>query len=112
MKKLTIIFLSIFFLNCDNNSESDLIAPTPEKVTYNTTIKNIMNVKCNICHNNNIANSYLTYQETKNDIEEILVRIQRNEGTPGAMPQGGPKLSQADINLFLKWKADGLLDNN
>jgi predicted CXXCH cytochrome family protein len=112
MKKLVkIIILSIFFLNCDNDSEFDLKTPTPETVKYTTNIKPIMQEKCNSCHNSGNSN-YSTYQLTKDNINIILNRIQRENGDNLLMPQGRPKLSQADINLFIKWKADGLLDNN
>jgi hypothetical protein len=93
------------FMNCETDSESDLRAPVPVLVKYNNSIKPIMDAKCTSCHN-----EYSNYSGTKNDITAILIRIQKNNGDPLLMPQNGPKLSQADINLFLKWQADGLLE--
>jgi hypothetical protein len=94
-----------FFVNCESDSESDLRAPVPELVKYDKSIKPIMDAKCISCHS-----EYSNYSGTKNDITDILIRIQKNNGDPLLMPQNGPKLSQADINLFLKWQTDGLLE--
>ena len=107
---ILLLFFSFFLYSCISESISDISAPIPEKVKYNTNIKNIMSIKCNLCHKGSTATSYLTYIETKNAISEILNRIQKNEGSSGAMPQGGPKLSQSEINLFIKWQEDGLLE--
>ncbi|MFY7810248.1 MAG: hypothetical protein ACOVQ2_00810 [Flavobacterium sp.] len=104
---LVIVFLNV---NCNSDSESDLKAPTPILVNYKENIKPIMSVKCNYCHNGQGLTSYLTYEETKNSIIQILNRIQKNEGEAGFMPSGRPKLSQSDINTFLKWQTDGLLE--
>jgi hypothetical protein len=103
------IGLGVVFVNCENDSVSDLTVPVPTKVKYTETIKPIMSVKCNSCHNSGNIN-YSTYQLTKDNINKLLNRIQRENGDNQLMPQGGPKLSQSDINLFLKWQADGLLE--
>ncbi|WP_449400787.1 hypothetical protein [Chryseobacterium wanjuense] len=46
----------------------------------------------------------------KTHIDNILDRIQRPNGDPLKMPQGGA-LSPSQINIFTKWKADGLVEN-
>lgn len=110
---IPIIIISFLFLNCEIDSESDLTAPVPDVVEYVKTIKPIMDNKCNGCHDGSTATQYLNYSQTKNAISGvngILDRIQRNQADSQVMPQGSPKLSQADINLFLKWQADGLLE--
>jgi hypothetical protein len=75
-------------------------------VTFNADIKPLITANCGSCHNN-----FTVYQNAKNNINSILDRIQRAAGSSGAMPQGGPKLSQADIDKFIKWNTDGLLEN-
>jgi hypothetical protein len=110
---IPVIIISFLSLNCEKDSESDLTAPVPTIVKYTTSIKPIMDNKCNGCHNGSTATQYLNFQQAKNAISGvngILDRIQRNQADSQVMPQGSPKLSQADINLFLKWQADGLLE--
>lgn len=75
-------------------------------VTFNADIKPLITANCGSCHS-----SFTTYQTAKNNIDKILDRIQRAAGSSGAMPQGGPKLSQSDIDKFIKWNTDGLLEN-
>ena len=41
----------------------------------------------------------------------LLDRISRPEGASGLMPNGGPRLPQATIDLIVQWDADGLLEN-
>lgn len=106
---ITIVLVALLFTNCEKDSESDLKAPVPEVVKYTTNIKPIMEAKCNSCHNSGNSN-FSTYTLAKNNLSIILNRIQRENGDNQLMPQGGPKLSQADINLFLKWQTDGLLE--
>ena len=48
--------------------------------------------------------------EIIDNIDNIINRIERPNGDPLKMPQGG-SLSQSQINLFVKWKADGLIEN-
>ncbi len=58
---------------------------------------------CNGCHNT-------TYSGTKDRLNSVLDRIQRQESQAGFMPQGGRRLSDAEINLIKKWVSDGLLE--
>ena len=106
---IPILLVALLFTNCEKDSESDLKNPVPEIVKYTINIKPIMEAKCNSCHNTGNSN-YSNYTLAKNNISIILNRIQRENGDNQLMPQGGPKLSQADINLFLKWNSDGLLE--
>ena len=40
----------------------------------------------------------------------LIERISIAEGSPGAMPEGGPRLPQNDINAIIQWNAEGLLE--
>lgn len=81
-------------------------------VTFNADIKPLITANCSPCHTSGGAQTNWTvYQNAKNNINNILDRIQRAAGSSGAMPQGGPKLSQTDIDKFIKWNTDGLLEN-
>ena len=78
-------------------------AANTTQVSFVSDIKPILNGTCTGCHSN-----YSDYTSTKNDVDKILNRIQRQPGSTGFMPQGGQALTAAQIELIKKWKADGL----
>lgn len=81
-----------------------VVKSTPTtQVSFMNDIKPILVSNCTGCHSN-----YNDYTSTKNDVDKILNRIQRQPGTTGFMPQGGQSLPAAQIELIMKWKADGL----
>ena len=47
---------------------------------------------------------------SKETIDDILVRIKANPGDKGFMPFKHDKLSDSLINVFVKWKSDGLAE--
>jgi hypothetical protein len=51
-----------------------------------------------------------TYATAKTNIDEMITRIQLNPGDKGFMPFKHPKLPDSTIQVFVKWKADGLLE--
>lgn len=80
-------------------------APT----TFNTDIQPLIASKCTPCHvAGGSQQNFTVYNNAKTKITSILDRIQRAQGSAGAMPQGGPALSTAEINLIKKWQTDGL----
>ncbi len=119
MKKLFIIsgFLSLTFLGCTSISTDDLIEaqPLPTLVTYND-VKSIINNNCISCHSNPPINGapipLTTYSEVKTAVENnsLLDRIAKQAGESGAMPAGGPRLPQNQIEQMIQWLTDGLLE--
>lgn len=82
-------------------------------VTYNKNIKTIVDANCVVCHSPTGSASFqpfTNYNQVKNNIDNIINRIQRPNGDPQKMPQGG-SLSANQIDFFIKWKADGLNEN-
>lgn len=122
MKKIiyTIGFIGLF--GCSTDSTNDLqSAPIPTlplaqnvPITYTANIKSIIDTNCISCHNNppvNGAPTNLTnYLNVKNASGTILERISKNTGESGAMPLGGQRLSQIQIDTFQKWINDGLIE--
>ncbi|MFZ9981434.1 MAG: c-type cytochrome [Cyclobacteriaceae bacterium] len=87
-----------------NSALTIVIKSAPaSQVSFTADIKPILTGNCTGCHSN-----YNDYTSTKNDVEEILNRIQRQPGSTGFMPQGGQALSAAQIELIKKWKEEGL----
>lgn len=115
-KKIFYSILIVLFYNCESDSINDISnqAPNPDpevKVSYVTDIAPIMSANCTSCHSNPPISGagipLTTYSEVKDGIDQVLDRINRNEGDPKLMPIGGPKLPQSVIDKIQKWKDDG-----
>lgn len=113
MKFKNLIFATIaciLLFNCSHNGGGDL-SEIPATVTYNGSVKAIISNNCNRCHGNPTSNgapiSFVTYDQVKNNIDNILGRI-NNVSDP--MPQSG-LMPIENRNLIQKWKDDGLLEN-
>lgn len=78
-------------------------------VGYDASIKAIIQNNCGSCHINGPQREFGNYTAAKNNIDEILRRINLAQGAAGMMPSNGTKLSQQTINTIQKWKDDGLL---
>jgi mono/diheme cytochrome c family protein len=114
--KINLFILSGFvvFTSCTTDSISDLTEPTNlNEVTYTSSVKSIIDSNCIVCHGdiptNGAPMSLTTYENVKEAVlnRNLLDRISRTEGTSGAMPLGGPRLPQNDINAITTW-----IDNN
>jgi mono/diheme cytochrome c family protein len=115
MKKLIYIFSSAAVLMaCESRTYEEISDNTPiaEQVTYTKDVKPIIEANCIGCHSpGGPGPQILTgYDQVKNNIDNIIDRIGRPNGDPLKMPQGG-SLSPSQINIFTKWKADGLIEN-
>lgn len=116
MKKLAYLlglFSMIILYSCDSRTYEDISDHTPivVAVKYTADIKPIIDNNCIGCHSaDGFIKPLATYEQAKNNIDAILDRIQRPNGDPGKMPKGG-SLSSTQINTFIKWKADGLIEN-
>ncbi len=102
--------------SCTNDSSEDFLGVIPNVVNYTEHIKPIINNNCLTCHNSNpnpIGPFPLeTYDEVQDKTENgnLLQRIQLPVGDPLIMPQTG-KMSQTNIDIILKWKDQGYLEN-
>ena len=120
MKQINTFFLfslTVLFLSCSNDSESDLTdIPNGEPVTYSGTVKNIIDTNCISCHgtvqSNGAPMSLTTYENVKSAVltRGLLDRISRTQGSPGMMPNGGTRLPQNIIDQVVEWNNDGLLE--
>ncbi|MET3538441.1 hypothetical protein [Chryseobacterium limigenitum] len=116
MKKILYILSSAALLvACESRTYEEISdnKPIAEIVKYTQDVKPIVDANCISCHSATGSAPYkpfTNYNEVKDNIEVILDRIQRQNGDYQKMPQGG-SLSQSQINIFIKWKADGLIEN-
>lgn len=113
MKKIIYVLSSTILLTaCESRTIEEISSDVPlsEKVFYSTDIKPIMDTNCNSCHSQSSPGAYKkfdNYNDTKNNIETILDRIQKPANVPTKMPLFGT-LSPSQIETFLKWKQNGL----
>lgn len=110
--KIGILISGLSLLGCDTRTYEDLTGKIeiPETVKYTQDVKPVVERNCTVCHSPGGASSFFPltdYTLVKNAIDRILDRVQRPSGDPQKMPQGG-NLSQTDIDILKKWKADGL----
>lgn len=115
MKKLIYTLIPVLFLtSCESRTYEEISdnTPIPDEVTYAKDIRPIVDANCMPCHAVGGSGAFpLTdYTLVKNNIDNILNRLQRPNGDPQKMPQGS-SLSPSQINIFIKWKADGLTEN-
>lgn len=81
-------------------------------ITYVSHIQSIVAAKCTPCHFPPQGNKepYHTYAAVARDVDEIILRVNKNPGEKGFMPLRHPKLSADTIQLFAAWKEQGLLE--
>ena len=115
---LSSLALLCCLVGCTTVTEDDLIEPVEETftVTYNNTVKSIIDNNCIVCHTeppiNGAPMSLLTYDDVRDAVEnlDLIDRISSND--PGfVMPEGGPRLPQPIIDQVIQWEADGLLED-
>ena len=81
------------------------------KVTFKDDIMGVITSSCAPCHVSGGGNTtYTEFAKAKSNVDFILNRINRDEGSAGFMPLNGTKLDAATIALIEQWKTDGLLE--
>lgn len=137
MKKVLMltVLLAVFASCSDSDTYEDIETPTNTEpnnpnpgnpdpgtpsepstaVTYTKNVKSIIDANCIGCHQSGRSAGFrplTTYAEVKAAVENagLLGRIQLQNGQQGIMPQGG-RMSQANIDLIVKWNTDGLKEN-
>jgi uncharacterized membrane protein len=114
MKKLFIVAflaLAVVFQYCTGTRRA--ASKKPAKITYIGHVQPIISSTCSPCHIPSKGNKKPldTYASAKDEIDEMIRRIQKNPGEKGFMPFRHPKkLPDSTINVFVKWKEDGLLE--
>lgn len=117
------ILLLFFLAACVYNNEEKLYSDTSsacnlENVTYTATIKPILQASCYSCHSNTNANGkgaglrLENYSDLQIQVKNgRLMGAVRHEKGFSAMPDGGGKLTDCQINQLQKWIENGSLNN-
>lgn len=112
MRKVSItlcLLAAVILFQCCSHSKK--IAAVP--VTYQNNIQQIVQTSCAPCHIAGKGNkkSLDNYTAAKDNIDEIIARIQKNPTDHGFMPMRNAKLSDQTIAAFIDWKAKGFREN-
>ncbi|MDT0607776.1 hypothetical protein [Croceitalea rosinachiae] len=122
--KLFVIFLfSLFVCSCTNDSEDDLTDIDQEQsdddiettdVTYNNTVKAIIDGSCISCHDSPPRNgapfALVNFQQVSQRANAIFNAMSRQNGAAGAMPPAG-RLPQNTIDQVQEWIDNGSPEN-
>ncbi|HMC85616.1 MAG TPA: cytochrome c [Chitinophagaceae bacterium] len=119
MKKIYIstlmVMMALFFSYCHSTKKAAAAAPAAatSAFTYEKSVQPILMNSCAPCHipskgGNKVALD--SYANAKNDVEDILKRIQMAPEDRGFMPMRHPKLSDTDIATIKSWKDGGLIE--
>ncbi|NHF58319.1 hypothetical protein FK220_003130 [Flavobacteriaceae bacterium TP-CH-4] len=115
-------FCALCIWSCTNDSEADLIEqeqmddePTDGSgVTYENTIRSIMQSSCVNCHDDPPRNgapfALVTFQQVSSRANGILEAMSRQSGESAAMPPAG-RLPQNTIDQIQQWIDNGLPEN-
>ncbi|WP_163515741.1 c-type cytochrome [Gelidibacter japonicus] len=111
-----VVFVGSLLVSCGSNTFSELEDDfTPDEfVTYNSHVKDLIQRNCISCHAPGGISAFrplTNYTLVKEAVltTDLLDRIQRQNGEPGAMPQTG-RMAQNQIDIVLQWVEDGLLE--
>jgi mono/diheme cytochrome c family protein len=108
---LTVLLALFIFTGCSSGSDDDDMGPPDNgdtEVTYNGTIKAIINGNCIGCHSSPPANgapmSLTTYQDVRSAVQSrgLIGAVES-----GAMPPVGSDLTNAQVQAIKDWQADG-----
>ena len=103
---------AMLLYNCSGSRKATASRPVP--YSYETNIRTAIESNCSPCHipaKGGNKKAYDNFANTKNDIDEIIRRIELNPGERGFMPfRGKARLSDSTIAVFKKWREDGLME--
>ena len=95
--------MCICFSGCEKNVEEDHEIKTVDCETYyNENVAPILSSNCTGCHPGQGGLSLDSYTSVYSGIKSgnVLDRVNRNSGDNGFMPQGGQKLSNANLDIL------------
>ena len=111
MKKIisVVLFPFILFSGCENNveenSEDNPVDCTEVETYYTENVAPILESNCTGCHSGPTPTAGLSldsYSVVFIAIKsgDVLDRVNRDQGTNGFMPNGGTKLSDANLDIL------------
>lgn len=111
MKK-TYLLICLATLGLFQYCTSSKKVQAPPKITYDANVHPIVMSTCSPCHisPSGKQKTLNNYMASKTQIDEVLTRIQKKPTEKGFMPFKHPKLPDSTVQVFIRWKNDGLLE--
>ena len=111
-----IVATAFIFSYCSTHKKVAEVDPVAAvKTTFQSDILSVVTTSCTPCHVPSAGGKkkpYDNFSNVKADIDDIIHRISLNPTDRGFMPmRGTEKLPDSVIAKFVKWKADGMLEN-
>jgi hypothetical protein len=118
MKSYFVLFLLIItvlvFSYCSSSKKSTASKVETPQPSYASNIQTLIVGNCSPCHipeKGGKKKAYVTYASVKEDIDEIIRRMELNPHERGFMPfKKTEKLNDSTIAVFKQWKDKGLLE--
>lgn len=115
MKRISLIAVGVFvvavlFQFCAGTKRKAAAVPA---YTFEANVLPLIKTKCTPCHiaPDGKKKHYVTYNVVKADIDSMIRRVSLNPTDKGFMPfKKTEKLPDSLVAIFVKWKADGLLE--
>ena len=107
-----LILLVALFPFCSSPKKIAAITAA-QTVTFEGQVMPLLKAKCTPCHIPPLGTKkhYGTYDVVKEDIDEMIRRVQLQPGENPIMPhRKSEALPDSLVQVFVKWKAGGLLE--
>ena len=114
MKKLFSLAILALAVICFSNCHSSKKLTAHSKVTYQANIQVLVAGNCSPCHfpdKNGMKKPLNSYTAVKENIDDMIHRIELNPDEKGFMPFKHPKLSDSTIAVFKQWRDKGMPEN-
>ena len=110
---LSLLIVTVFIFSYCSSSKKTAAKKAPAHLSYANNVKTVVAGYCGPCHipeKGGKKKAYDNYANVKEDIDEIIRRIELNPDQRGYMPFKSDKLSDSAIAIFKQWKEQGLLE--
>jgi mono/diheme cytochrome c family protein len=111
MKKSLLVFVMIITVVVFSNCHSSKKAMAETKVTYENSMQTLVMDNCAPCHipaKGGNKKAFDSYTAVKDNIDNIIHRIELHPGERGFMPFKRDRLSDSTIAVFKQWKEVGM----
>jgi uncharacterized FlgJ-related protein len=108
-----IVVAGLFQFCAGSKSKPAATTATKQATTFEANVLPLLKTKCTPCHMapDGKKKHYVTYDVVKTDIDDMIRRVSLSPTDKGFMPfKKTEKLPDSLIAVFVKWKADGLLE--
>ncbi len=112
-----LVITTLLFAYCHSAKKatsSTTTTSTAGKMTYTANVQSIVMMHCAPCHipaQGGNKKALDTYAGVRDNIDDIIHRIQMDSTERGFMPFRHPKLSDSTVAIFTQWKTDGFPEN-